>query len=175
MARIAGNQQNGERNPTDDYPTAPGWTRVLNEFLPTDVDIWEPAAGTGMMADELMRLGHRVIATDIQHTGEDFLAETTLRAPFVVTNPPYRLALEFALHALSLQPDCLALLVGWHLLGGARRSRALWEAHPPTFVVMIPERMRVDGKPSQFNHAWVVWNRWDDSPTGLVWRHAVSE
>lgn len=109
------------------------------------------------MVRVLEAAGCRVFASDIAD-GHDFLDDTR-RARSIVTNPPYRLVEEFVLHGLQQTDRYLCLLLGWHFIpGGTGRAERVWRAHPPDRVIAIPQRMVVDGKPSQFNHAWVVWD-----------------
>jgi len=80
--------------------------------------VWEPAAGDGGIAHVLRDNGIPVIASDIErysfdlHFVGDFLQRE--RAPaecsVILTNPPYKLAAQFAEHALSLVPDVYLLL-----------------------------------------------------------------
>lgn len=170
MARIAGNQSSkGKRHPTDLYPTDQAWTRVLLDHQPLEGPVWECAAGTGEMASVLEEK-YEVLSTDLT-TGEDFLTSTR-RAPSIVTNPPYRILDEFVLHGLRQTDHYLCLLVGWHYVGGgAGRSSKVWVPTPPNRVMVIPERMKVNGKSSQFNHAWVVWDVQEKATkTCLEWR-----
>jgi len=171
MALIAGNQSNADRAfGTDLYPTPPEWTRVLLRIVDLPGPIWEPAVGHGDMADVLRETGHEVTETDIV-TGTDFL-KTDMPHPSVVTNPPYRMIDDFVIHGLNQATEVLALLVGWHIFGGARRADAIWKRYPPSLVAIIPQRMKVFGKPSQFNHAWVVWAKQESSTfTRLTWEH----
>lgn len=123
------------------------------------------------MVQVLADHGYEVIPTDIIE-GHDFLTSTR-RAPSIVTNPPYRILNEFAAQGLKQTDRFLCLLVGWHFLaGGSKRVDDLWLPFPPTRVIAIAERMRVNGSPSQFNHAWVVWDLWSNAPTTLEWAHA---
>src|SRR5512139_3378784 len=90
----------------DFYPTPPWATRALFEdVLYTSMsEIWEPACGNGMMAEVLKDYCNRIVATDIHDYGygkvEDFLTSER-RASWIITNPPFSLALEFAQHALK--------------------------------------------------------------------------
>lgn len=104
----------------DLYETPAEATRALMRNVPLPKWIWEPAAGRGAIARELMSAGHRVICTDlVKHddadeyieSGIDFLMER--RPPSVqaiVTNPPYKLADEFVRHGLSLNLPVIVLL-----------------------------------------------------------------
>lgn len=161
------------RSPRDFYPTPPEFTEVLLRVWQPDCDqIWEPAAGDGAMSDVLRSAGYTVVESDIE-TGTDFLTAETALAPAIVTNPPFSLTTDFALQALRLSGK-VALLLGLHFLGGSARTDDLWLTHPPSRVVVIPERMKVataDGiDNSQFNHMWVIWDE-DIDGTAIRWEH----
>ena len=83
----------------DFYPT-PSWvTNALAEHVElAGLRVWEPACGTGQMADALRAAGARVHATDIEDRGYsgfdgvfDFtsMAEPNHKFDTCITNPPY--------------------------------------------------------------------------------------
>lgn len=95
----------------DLYETPPCATRALIPFLHPDEAIWEPACGPGAIVRELRDVGLRVHASDLvdygldgAHAGRDFLMEreAPVECDVIVTNPPFKLADEFARHALRL-------------------------------------------------------------------------
>jgi hypothetical protein len=115
----------------DCYETPPEATRALMAVEKLPHWLWEPACGPGAIVRVLRDAGHAVIASDIadygfpMHFRRDFLDTTT--APIgmeaVVTNPPYKLAGEFAAHALDLVPHF------WSRSGAHRSSTAAgWHA-----------------------------------------------
>lgn len=171
MSNIGGNQHNPNRLANDNYPTDPAWTRALVRNVRLPGPIWEPACGEMAMADELRQVAS-VIETDIT-TGTDFLtAPLPDGVKSIVTNPPYRLANEFIQAGLGHDPVVLALLVGIHFLGGVDRTDRIYGPAPPAKVIVIPERMKVHGNSSQFNHCWLVWDARANGPTELIWEHA---
>src|SRR5207245_2190350 len=87
-------------------------TRALLSVERLPRRIWEPAAGRGAIVKVLRDAGRAVVATDLVDYGEpDQLARRDLllerQAPHgckaIVTNPPFKLAGEFAAHALDLE------------------------------------------------------------------------
>ena len=168
MARIAGNQTNPDRSPTDLYPTDGRWAEALLREVEIRGPVWECAAGEGHIVRVLDEWAYDVRATDVL-TGQDFLAETEPWAGSIVTNPPYRLAAKFVAHALELAAEQVAMLVRLDFLGGQGRLRTLWNPRPPALVLVVANRMVVHGNSSQFTHAWVVWDRAADGPTRLIW------
>ena len=98
----------------DLYETPEVATLALRRAEPLPRTIWEPACGPGAIVRVLREAGHRVIATDLidyrspdqDHGGRNFLLER--RAPagveMIVTNPPFKLAAQFAAHAFVAVP-----------------------------------------------------------------------
>jgi hypothetical protein len=170
--RIAANSTNKSSRGRDFYPTDELWTRALLTNITLPQDVWEPAAGDGAMARVLAEKSV-VRCTDII-TGVDFL-QSTDRADAIITNPPFSLFNEFALHAYRQSNYLSAMLLGIHMLGGSKRMDSLWAAIPPTMVIIIPERMRLETA-SQFNHVWAVWDkRIDQRHTEVRWQHAIKK
>src|SRR5258708_5368091 len=121
----------------DLYQTPACVTRALLEAEQLPRRIWEPAAGRGAIVRALRAAGHEVIATDLVDYGEpdqlvrrDFLLER--QAPdgveAIVTNPPFKLAGEFAAHALDLVPRVF-LFLRLAFLESKRRSAVLDGGH----------------------------------------------
>jgi hypothetical protein len=100
------------RDSPDDFPTPPWATRALLEHILEDkrclrgMTCLEPACGAGHMAKVLLEYFAEVQAADAYEYGygevRDFL---TLPYPacsvdWVITNPPFRLAERFIIHAM---------------------------------------------------------------------------
>lgn len=167
---------------TDDFHETP---RVAVEAL-LSVEtfigpIWEPACGHGAISDVLIERGHHVISTDLVERGYglgrvDFLMETIALAPNIVTNPPFKLAAEFADRASELATGKVAFLcrLGW-LEGGARRLMfarteltRLW-----VFSRRLPmmHRHDYDGPKSSsaIAFAWFIWDHAHSGPPTIGW------
>src|SRR5262245_46317223 len=152
MGHIAGNQQNSKRTSYDNYSTDPRWVAVLLSRFKLASLVWEPAAGEGNIVRELKKYKYTIRATDLT-TGIDFL-KSKQRAKTIMTNPPFRLVDEFIIHSRNQSDGMVCLLLGWHLsAGGAKRYNTIFKQYRPTNILVIIERMKVDGKASQFNHA----------------------
>jgi methylase of polypeptide subunit release factors len=132
--------------------------------------VWEPACGDGAMSRVLeQKLPHcRIISTDLNdygygQPGVDFL-KTRLKADAIVTNPPFRLATEFAEHALECAPK-VALFLKLAFLEGTRRY-CLFRKFPPKFVHVFSRRvsltrngMKETPNGGMMAFAWFVWEK----------------
>lgn len=113
----------------DDFHETPEIaTRALLAVEDFAGTIWEPACGHGAISKVLEDAGHEVVSTDLVPRGYgvgrvDFLMEWSPRATNIVTNPPFKLAEQFARHAVRLTTGKVALLcrLGW-LEGRGRRQ-----------------------------------------------------
>ena len=126
----------------DFHPTPPGYTRALlrneEKFAPpgfalvTSNDVWEPACGIGSMSRVLAEQYKTVFSTDVQEGlgfgigGIDFLEITISPSSVIITNPPYKLAIDFLKHALSLdEVKAIAFLVKLDFFSGIRLSKSI--------------------------------------------------
>lgn len=163
------------RRPFDDYPTEPGWTRVLLDRVEFEGTILEPACGAGWMVQELQAAGHAVTFSDLERDGVDFLAYDGPQVENVVTNPPYKFLDEFAAKALEVATQKVALLLPDFSLVGVNRTKDLWQAHPPAKLILVASKMKVLGKVSMFPHIWAVWDQQHTGPTEFEWATVPKE
>lgn len=171
----------------DDFPTPPWATRALCEHV-IDISgcsVWEPACGRGIMAAVLTEYAPVVFASDIHDYGvdinvSDFLNPRGMQCPadWVITNPPFNLALDFALKALDDASEGVALLVRTNWLEGVKRHDQLFSKRPPSLVAQFCERVpMVKGRwdpdaTTATSYAWVVWEKRREHlkmPTQLMW------
>lgn len=175
----------------DLYETPPAAVRALLRHYDPPGLIWEPACGPGAIVRTLQEAGHAVVATDLvdyglpgAHSGRDFLME--LNAPpgvsCIITNPPFKLAEQFARHALTLVDEVWLLQrLAW--IEGAGRSDFM--DHHLYRLLVGKERlpmMHRDGwdgpklSASAMPFAWFGFRRQRHLPTTLLerisWRDA---
>lgn len=106
----ASNHCDEERAENDYYATEPKAIDYLLEKTKIDNNIWEVACGEGYLSKRLIELGYNVKSTDLINRGYgiggvDFLACKDIWDGDILTNPPYKYALEFCEHALELLTD----------------------------------------------------------------------
>jgi hypothetical protein len=174
--------KDGERESNDYYATDPIAIDKLRKEIDLPEVIYEPACGSGHLALRLIEYGHEVISSDLVDRGHgkggvDFLKTESLpddRITCILTNPPYKYATEFVVHALKLLPEgglCCMFLRTLFLEGKTRFER-IFSITPPYCVLQSSERIRCakngefDGSAGCQSYAWFVWRKgWYGEPT----------
>lgn len=166
----------------DDFPTPPWATRALIERLKPIFPlkkqvVWEPACNRGFMARPLAEAFRQVIASDVydyraEWPGQQMIRDFTIGGAWaedvgpvdwVITNPPFKQALEFAQVARATARCGFALLLRTTWLHGVTRHRTLFSVRPPTLVLPFSERVNiVKGKVAPdankpIEYSWFVW------------------
>ncbi|MBU1432252.1 hypothetical protein KKF91_17075 [Myxococcota bacterium] len=164
-----------------DFYATPEWAvRAILPFVQEELGeglVLEPAAGDGAILRVLLDDGlapQRLRAVELRADGvarvqevlgvpcqrADFLAWLPQFAPrLIITNPPFKLAFEFAQRAASLvRPDgAVALLVRLGWLSSQRR--APWLRAHPADVFVLPRRpsFTPDGRSDAADYCWWVF------------------
>jgi hypothetical protein len=161
------------------YPTPPQATQSLLALEELPQWIWEPACGDGAISKVLLERGHSVVSADLVdrgygEVGHDFLMERTLRAPAIVTNPPFKLAEQFVEHAIELGAEkvCMLLRLAW--LEGVTR-KALFRRTNLSRVWVSSRRLSFArggtdtgaGGSGMVAFAWFVWEKGPPFATSL--------
>ena len=106
----ASNHSGTARKEHDFYATYPEAIDRLFEVEKFPDTIWEPACGMGHLSKRMIELGKKVHSTDLINRGYgtggvDFLKATENPYGAVITNPPYKIALEFIEKALDISDE----------------------------------------------------------------------
>ena len=174
---------NYEREKNDYYASPPGVFAPLLRHIPSlkDDRIWECAAGEGILMNQMITAGCRVQGTDLVDYGNayvkpriDFLMEYKTDCPYIVTNPPYKLAEKFVRHGLSLPSvRCVAVLVPLLFIAAKRRADLLQKLA----VIIIMGRLKMlppgavdKGDAPKTDFAWLVY-QFDPVVTTMIERH----
>lgn len=95
----------GEREAHDYYATDPKAIRLLLEQEKFNEWIWEPACGEGHLSKEMIKQGYQVYSSDLIDRGYghqlDFLFYNKTWHGDIITNPPFKYAIEFVKKALQ--------------------------------------------------------------------------
>lgn len=170
----ASNHTDKDRQQNDYYATEPLAMELLLENEEFSSVIWECACGEGHLSKVLEEHGHEVISTDLIYRGYgdpepmDFLKETFDDFEGdIITNPPYKYALEFVQQALnSVQTGHkVAMFLKLQFLEGKARKPFFLE-HPPKTVYVSSSRLicAINGDfksitSSAVAYAWFVWEK----------------
>ena len=171
----------------DDFPTPPWATRALIEHvLDSKRDLksmscLEPACGAGHMSKVLKEYFREVRSADAFHYGygpvRDFLTYPyeMNAVDWVITNPPFRLAEEFVLRALTVARRGVAILARTVFLESVGRYETIFRNTPPANFAQFVERVpMVKGcldikATTATGYAWFVWDRNAFTGPRLVW------
>jgi hypothetical protein len=171
----------------DDFPTPPWATRGLIEYIMRDKKALtvqtclEPACGAGHMAKVLKEYFAEVSTSDAFDYGygtvRDFVAQPYAAGShdWVITNPPFRLAEEFVVQALSVARKGVAILARTVFLESIGRYNGIFRETPPTKFAQFTERVpmvkgRLDIKATTATgYAWLVWEKDAVGAPRLMW------
>lgn len=176
-------QRREDRDSLDFFPTPPWATRALCSTLLArgnnlgQQTCWEPAAGNGDMVRPLAESFEIVFGSDVHDwSGGKFATIDFLwlydHHPFdwIITNPPFRLADQFALAAIERARVGVAMLVRTAFLEGKERFK-FFARHRPSLILQFSERVVMqrgklapDGS-SATAYCWIVWQKRDLSST----------
>lgn len=176
----------GQREDNDFYATDPNAITALLKAKQLQGGIYECACGAGHLSEELLRHGYTVYSTDLINrnygiSGVDFLTVKSMpdNCRTILTNPPYKYAVPFISHAISLIPtDGEAIfLLNITALSGKQRFKDFYSKGFLKEVYIFKGRI-VCAKNGDFtrattsavNYAWFVFSNTSNShSTKIFW------
>lgn len=181
----ASNHADGERQKHDYYATEPRAMELLLESEIISNNVWECACGEGHLSEVLIEKGYNVKSTDLIDRGYglggvDFLMQEDVFNGDIITNPPYKHAMEFVYKALELVPvgNKVAMFLKLQFLETKKR-RKLFDEYPPKVVYVSSSRLlcakNADFKEakrkggSAVAYAWFVWTKGHQGDTIVKW------
>ena len=166
-------QRSEPHDSLDFFPTPPWATRALCEFLAVGSDLkrqraWEPACGQGHMVRPLSEYFEMVYGSDVHPYGSgevaDFLFPSDWPAfDWIITNPPFRLAEQFAQTAIERATEGVALLVRTAFLESVGRYQTLFSKLKPNAILQFTERVPMHKGRLEENgstataYCWIIW------------------
>lgn len=179
----ASNHVAHDRAEYDYYATDPKAAELLLEVEPNLDNIWECACGEGYLAKVFAKAGKLSKATDLINRGygDEFYNFLIPDAYFwngdIVTNPPYKYALEFVKQAIKVvaweRKVCMFLKLTF-LEGKARKE--FFKQYPPKTVYVCSGRIKcaLNGNfestgQSAACYAWFVWEKGYKGDTVIKW------
>lgn len=153
----ASNLSNKDREDLDFYQTPSFATQSLLDLRLVEAhNIWEPMAGNGAIAEVLKQNKYLNVTTSdiVQRDYKlDFIQDFFNMKEFpvsmlekggrgIITNPPYNVADDFILHALStLKADYLAVFLLVRYLEGSKRYLEIYQHYKPRDVIVFARRL----------------------------------
>lgn len=185
----ANNHSEIEREKNDFYSTDPNSLEIFLKALKRDGfylhnKIWECACGMGHLSEVLKKHKYSVYSSDLFDRGyndatynKNFLKCEKLSNYDILTNPPYKYALDFVEHALKILDDgfyCIMYLKIQFVESKSRRK--LFEENPPKYIYVNSERQQcfINGDMSnKYSSAscycWFIWEKGYNGETILKW------
>jgi hypothetical protein len=169
LSIVGSSRNNGEREKDDFYPT-PAY--AVEELLKRELfigNIWECACGEGDISEVFIKKGFQVHSTDLidrdYGNQEDFFVSDYV-ADNIVTNPPYKLALEFVLKSKKQSRNKIAMFLKTVWLESDSRYEMFQDKEfPLKTVYQFSKRVSlykngVKMKNSgMIAYAWFVWDK----------------
>lgn len=161
---------NPVRHPDDFYATPPWATIAILKYLPKFRRAFDPCAGDGAILKTLRDVypksvevwGMEIDKDRAKAAGVprgDALSSEWIPTPdLVLTNPPYKLAMEFVQKALVevIPGGTVAMLMRLNWLASQKRGAFLRANTPAVYV--LPRRPSFTGKGTDAcDYAWMVW------------------
>jgi len=146
---IVGHNTKGDRIDNDFYPTPEIATNKLLEKESFKGNIWECACGDGAISKILIEKNYNVYSSDLINrgygeSGIDFL-KTNKVFDNIITNPPFKLSLEFALHGFKSVKNKLVLFQKLVFLEGIKRKQELFSLNKLKNIYVISNRLKFKG------------------------------
>ncbi|WP_375458870.1 methyltransferase [uncultured Enterovirga sp.] len=167
-------QRHEAHDSLDFFPTPPWATRALCACL-AEADpalkgkrAWDPACGTGDMVRPLSEFFELAYGSDVHPYGAGAVRDFLLHGDepvfdWIITNPPFRLAEEFAEKMIGLARCGAAILVRTAFLEGVGRHSKLFSRRPPQTILQFVERVPmhrgrlVENGSTATAYCWIVW------------------
>lgn len=182
----ASNHTEAEREEKDFYATDPAVLDLLCKKYNIPAVVMEPACGSGDLSKWLESSGRKVYSSDIIDRGygerQNFFEIMSVPddCKCILTNPPYKYATEFVLHALDLLPvgGQVVMFLKTTFLETEKRYREIFRNTPPRIVYQFIRRVIcakngdfVEAKKqgSAVSYAFFVWEKGYQGQTVIDW------
>mgnify|MGYP000031036643 FL=1 len=142
----ASNHSKLEREENDYYATEPKAVELLLEKEKFSSNLLEPCCGEGHISKVLSEHGYNVTSSDLISRGfgntQDFFDYKYFNGN-IITNPPYKVALDFVKHSLEIIPDGnkVAMFLKLQFLEGKARKE-FYKTNPPKKIYVASGRLK---------------------------------
>lgn len=181
LSIVGSSRNNGDRQVDDFYPTPAYATEALLNKEVFEGNIWECACGEGDMSKVFLANGYTVYSSDLVNRGYgesdiDFLKYEGENFDNIITNPPYKHALEFVLQAKKYASRKVAMFLKTVFLESESRYEMFHDKEfPLKTVYQFSKRVTLykDGvkmkNSGMISYAWFVWERGYVGQPTLKW------
>ena len=141
----ASNHSKLEREENDYYATDPKAVELLLEKEKFSINLLEPSCGEGHISKVLSEHGYNVTSSDLINRGfgntQDFFDYKYFNGN-IITNPPYKVAIDFVKHSLEIIPDGnkVAMFLKIQFLESKSR-RIFFDEFPPKKIYVASSRL----------------------------------
>lgn len=183
----ASNHTDKEREVNDYYATDPIAIDVLINDGKAEIsnNVWECSCGEGHLSKRLLDYGYDVTSTDLIDRGYgiggvNFLDTSSIFYGDIITNPPYKYAIQFVEHALDIIPEDnkVFMFLKIQFLEGKSRKE-FFKKYPPKIIYISSSRilcakngdfegMKKSGG-SAVAYAWYEWQKGYTGDTIIKW------
>jgi len=158
-----------KKDALDNYETPDIAVKELLKYETFQGTGWEPACGNGAISKffpDIYSSDIRIDNTVIGDTGIDFLM-TLKNVDYIITNPPYSKAIEFAKHSIECA-NKVALLLRLQFLESKERY-LFFKDYPPRTVYVFSKRITCNKKNKIICFAWYIWEKNFKGDTIIKW------
>ena len=176
LSIVGSSRNNGEREENDFYPTPAYAVQELLDREQFNHWVLEPACGEGDISKCLIKNGYEVYSSDLINRGYghqiDFFDCKGWHGD-IITNPPYKLALDFVLKAKQLSKGKIAMFLKTVWLESESRYEMFQDkAFPLKTVYQFSKRVTLTKNGVKMKnsgmiaYAWYVWDKnYEGKPT----------
>lgn len=176
----ASSHSKNDREENDFYATDPKSVQLFLDRIKLDKDfvlpknIFEPCCGKGHISKKLIENGYNVISSDLIDRDygispvnylTDSLDFAKSNFDCILTNPPYKYALEFIYKSLEITNKYVIMYLRLQFLEGKERNK-LYKTNPPKFIYVNSSRqgctINAENEkfpPGAMAYAWYVWEK----------------
>jgi len=179
LSIVGSSRNNGIREANDFYPTP---QYAVEELLKREVfkgNVWECACGKGGISEVCKKHGYDTKSTDLIDYGYgeqlDFM-NSNFVADNIITNPPYKIALEFIIKAKQQSKSKIAMFLKTVFLESDKRYKMFQDTkYPLKTMYQFSKRVTLyKGGIKMKNsgmiaYAWYVWERGYKGEPTIKW------
>lgn len=175
LSIVGSSRNNGEREIDDFYPTPAYATQSLLDKELFEGKIWECACGEGDMSNVFIDNGFDIYSSDLisrgyGEAGINFLEYEGEKFDNIITNPPFKYALDFVLHAKKYANRKIAMFLKTVFLESESRYEMFQDKKfPLKTVYQFSKRVTLYKNGTKMKNSGMIsyaWFVWDSSYSG---------